>query len=171
MALERKDVRSKLDAEMHAALTVLCEVDDCDIGEFLRAYQRQRAAAKHRGIAWLFTFDSWCKVWVTSGHWAHRGIGRDRFQMARNGDSGPYVVDNVRIITHSQNARESRLNHPGQNKRIGVEKLLGRGRGWTRVGQRFQVTCSKRYVGTFLTEAAAEMAYANAVEARRAEGM
>jgi len=35
MALERKDVRAKLDAEMHTALTVLCEVDGVDLGEFI----------------------------------------------------------------------------------------------------------------------------------------
>jgi len=33
--LERKDIRAKLDPDMHAALTVLCEVDQLDIGEFV----------------------------------------------------------------------------------------------------------------------------------------
>lgn len=35
MALERKDIRAKLDADMHAALSVLCDVDGCDLGEFI----------------------------------------------------------------------------------------------------------------------------------------
>lgn len=35
MALERKDVRAKLDHDIHAALTVLCEVDQCELGEFI----------------------------------------------------------------------------------------------------------------------------------------
>lgn len=35
MALERKDIRAKLDPDMHMALTVLCEVDAVDIGEFV----------------------------------------------------------------------------------------------------------------------------------------
>lgn len=35
MALERKDIRAKLDPDLHAALTVLCEVDGLDIGEFV----------------------------------------------------------------------------------------------------------------------------------------
>jgi hypothetical protein len=35
MALERKDVRAKLDPDMHAALAVLAEVDQLDIGEFI----------------------------------------------------------------------------------------------------------------------------------------
>lgn len=35
MALERKDIRAKLDPDLHAALAVLCEVDQLDIGEFV----------------------------------------------------------------------------------------------------------------------------------------
>lgn len=35
MSLERKDVRAKLDPDLHAALQVLCEVDQLDIGEFV----------------------------------------------------------------------------------------------------------------------------------------
>jgi hypothetical protein len=35
MALERKDVRFKMDAEMHQALTVLAECAQVDIGEFV----------------------------------------------------------------------------------------------------------------------------------------
>ena len=34
MSLDRKDVRTKLDADIHAILTVLAEVDGCDIGEW-----------------------------------------------------------------------------------------------------------------------------------------
>lgn len=35
MALERKDIRAKLDPDMHTALSVLCDVDGCDLGEFI----------------------------------------------------------------------------------------------------------------------------------------
>lgn len=35
MSLERKDVRAKIDPDMHEALLVLCEVDQLDIGEFI----------------------------------------------------------------------------------------------------------------------------------------
>lgn len=35
MALERKDVRFKLDPDDHAALSVLADVSDSDIGEFV----------------------------------------------------------------------------------------------------------------------------------------
>ena len=35
MSLDRKDVRAKLDPDMHAALHILCEVDQVDLGEFV----------------------------------------------------------------------------------------------------------------------------------------
>lgn len=35
MSLERKDVRAKLDPDTHAALVVLAEIDQLDIGEFV----------------------------------------------------------------------------------------------------------------------------------------
>lgn len=35
MALDRKDVRAKLDANMHKALTVISQADQLDIGEWV----------------------------------------------------------------------------------------------------------------------------------------
>lgn len=35
MALERKDIRAKLDPDLHAALVVLADIDHLDIGEFV----------------------------------------------------------------------------------------------------------------------------------------
>lgn len=35
MSLDRKDVRAKLDHDIHRALTVICEVDGREIGEFI----------------------------------------------------------------------------------------------------------------------------------------
>jgi hypothetical protein len=51
MALERKDVRAKLDPDMHAALVVLCDVDGLDIGAYIErvivdvVHQRLHAAS------------------------------------------------------------------------------------------------------------------------------
>lgn len=50
MSLDRKDIRAKLDPDTHAALQVLCEVDQLDIGEFVERelvkviYERVHAA-------------------------------------------------------------------------------------------------------------------------------
>jgi len=35
MALERKDIRAKLDADMHAKLKAICDLDEIDIGDFI----------------------------------------------------------------------------------------------------------------------------------------
>jgi hypothetical protein len=35
MSLERRDIRAKLDPDMHEALAVLADIDQIDIGEFI----------------------------------------------------------------------------------------------------------------------------------------
>lgn len=35
MALERKDIRAKLDDDMHAALKAICDIDGVDMGVFI----------------------------------------------------------------------------------------------------------------------------------------
>jgi hypothetical protein len=37
MSLERKDVRFKMDPDMHRALALVCELDHQDLGEFVEA--------------------------------------------------------------------------------------------------------------------------------------
>lgn len=37
MALDRKDVRAKLDPDMHAALKAMCDLDGVDMGEWIEA--------------------------------------------------------------------------------------------------------------------------------------
>jgi hypothetical protein len=35
MAIERKDIRAKLDDDMHAALKAICDIDGVDMGVFI----------------------------------------------------------------------------------------------------------------------------------------
>jgi hypothetical protein len=37
MSLDRKDVRAKLDPDLHAALKAICEIDNADMGEWIEA--------------------------------------------------------------------------------------------------------------------------------------
>ena len=67
-------------------------------------YARARNNALQRGVEWLFTFDEWLEVWKESGHYAERGRGPGRYQMARLGDCGPYANWNVRIVRMEANA-------------------------------------------------------------------
>lgn len=67
-------------------------------------YQRQSAA--RRGIEWRITFIEWMSVWLQSGRWADRGVGKGRYCMSRRGDVGPYAIGNVFIQPVEQNSRE-----------------------------------------------------------------
>lgn len=56
MSLERKDIRAKLDPDIHEALTAICEADDIDLGAYIereierivrkRVHDAQTIAAK-----------------------------------------------------------------------------------------------------------------------------
>jgi len=124
----------------------------------LYAYQRQ--AAKSRGKGWEITFPEWLDCWVRSGKWADRGVGAGKYCMARFGDEGPYKIGNVEIALCTKNSadgiKKSRalgcMRHHGK-------RFLGRGRGWTPVGKKFQVVAAGRYIGTFPTQELAESAY------------
>lgn len=65
----------------------------------------QKRKAKQRGIEWKLSFNEWWKVWEESGKWNQRGV--DGYAMCRNGDSGSYSMDNVRIDTFKNNSLEN----------------------------------------------------------------
>jgi hypothetical protein len=70
----------------------------------LRWYKQQRRNAKRRGIDFLLTYAEWLQVWLSSGHLADRGLGG--YVMARHDDRGPYVLENIKIITQRENNLE-----------------------------------------------------------------
>lgn len=69
----------------------------------------QRKRAKQRGIDFQLTFAEFLAIW--DGRLPQRGKGSDQLCMARCGDTGPYAVGNVKIITAAENLRERRA-HP-----------------------------------------------------------
>jgi hypothetical protein len=72
---------------------------------FQRQYQVHKWNAKHRNIAWLFTYDTWIQWWGKDI--ANRGHSKGKLVMARFNDEGPYCPTNVKKITHSENVSES----------------------------------------------------------------
>jgi hypothetical protein len=78
----------------------------------VRRFAQQRNNAKKRGIDWNLTFYDWCNIW--GDKWESRGRTLGQFVMARNGDTGPYSADNVKIVTCSENILEyySSLDDP-----------------------------------------------------------
>ena len=128
------------------------------------SYNRQKASAKQRVIDFNLTFDEWLCIWTESGKLDSRGKGDGKYVMGRIGDVGPYSVGNVEIITHNKNSKDARKNHPKTTEEI-RSKQIGTGRGWhlNKYG-RYQVTVSRKYVGTYANEADAVSAYQNSVE-------
>lgn len=66
-------------------------------------YHVHKAGAKRRGIPFNLTFEEWTSIWFTSGKWAQRGHGSDKYCMCRYGDKGAYELGNVYIATNREN--------------------------------------------------------------------
>ena len=87
----------------------------------LRKFNAQRGSAKRRGIEFGLNFREWWDIWQDSGHWNERGRGGG-YVMARFGDSGPYVVGNVEIITANKNVSDSYITNPAAT-RLALRRL------------------------------------------------
>lgn len=147
-------------------------------GSLANAFRNQERTAAYRGIGWEITFPEWVKVWQDSGHINERGQGKDRYCMARKGDVGPYKVGNVYITTCADNVRDYQrdLRTRGVRCSDGWVRLPERandasaqpapaGKGWYRINSKtnpFAAKYSRRYLGCFPTQEAAEAAVAAA---------
>ncbi len=97
-------------------------------------YKDHKRRAKKRGIPWMITYSSWRKKWYESGKWEKRGLGRDKYCMARYNDKGPYSYENTKIITNLENCCEHRLTPEAKAKisannrivKIGNKNRLGK---------------------------------------------
>lgn len=92
-------------------------------------YRQQKTNAISRGISFELTLPEWWDIWQKSGHWHERGLAKDKYVMARLCDLGSYSVDNVTIITQSENAKEARL----------MDKVLARENTWAFRGKKYLI--------------------------------
>jgi hypothetical protein len=92
-------------------------MDELEIFEKIRfakkRYSEQKGVAKSRKIEWLFTFETWWKMWTDSGKWELRGNRKNQYCMARKGDVGPYSPENVDIILTTQNSSDGNKGKRG----------------------------------------------------------
>jgi hypothetical protein len=77
-------------------------------------FRQQRSNARRRGIGFFLTFDEWWSIWQKSGMYEHRGPGG--YVMHRIGDDGNYEVDNVEIISATENFRLAMDTHYGGDR-------------------------------------------------------
>lgn len=87
------------------------------------AFGRQKASAVQRGIGWNLSLWQWWTVWQESGKWEQRGVRKGQYCMSRIGDSGPYELGNVRIVTVTENIKESYATLPWEKReRVGEHR-------------------------------------------------
>lgn len=133
------------------------------------AYGHHKARAKHDGIAWAFTFESWHAMWIAAGGFGLRGKGAAELVMARHGDVGPYAPENVTIRSGSENGAEAFANTPY----IERQNTIGRpgtgiagGRGYwfdsSHPSKPWRARFRSRHLGRFTNEDQARAAYVKA---------
>lgn len=69
-------------------------------------YKAQKHNAARRGVEFLLTFEEWLGIWGDMLEFC--GKEKHDLCMARNGDTGPYAVGNVRIVAQWENIEEQR---------------------------------------------------------------
>jgi len=116
----------------------------------LRLYGSQQSNANTRGVGWNISFPDWWKIWQDSGKWELRGRGKG-YCMARLGDSGPYEVGNVEIITIGQNFSDSYITNPWKDRFHNNKKKRTRQVRFTFVPktERWQVNLGATFIGCF----------------------
>ncbi len=81
-----------------------------ETGTARERYRIQKVNASNRGIEFLLTFEEWCEWWMDTGHYHEYGRETGQYVMARNGDIGPYALDNIRCLLSTDNAAEVQAN-------------------------------------------------------------
>jgi len=119
-------------------------------------YFEHQGNARRRGIVFDLTFPEWWSVWETSGQWANRGRGGDKYVMSRYRDCGAYTKGNVFIQQGRMNLSLTPANKAGLP--VGVYK-----RPNGRFGAHKAVRKIRLYLGTFNTVSEAVQAYQDAV--------
>jgi len=74
-----------------------------DLPRARREYISAERNAMRRGIRWAFTFETWCKIWNDSGHYAQRGPYLGQYCMQRIFDGDVYSPTTVEIQVQQRN--------------------------------------------------------------------
>ena len=75
------------------------------IKPYYTEFRTQRNNARRRNIDWQFTYDEWIEWWGEDI--TNRGRKNGQLVMARNGDVGPYNVQNVQKLKAEENASDA----------------------------------------------------------------
>lgn len=90
------------------------------------AWNDQKKSAIKRGVEWHFTFEQWVIWWeayLGSNWFRLRGHKTGQYVMARNGDTGPYKIGNVRCVKVEDNHNEYNSAKPSQANKTHRKRL------------------------------------------------
>lgn len=71
-----------------------------------RFYSKNRVDINGDEIEFKLSFSEWYTIWIQSGFWDKRGVGRGKYCMSRFNDIGHYEIGNVEIKLNAENSSE-----------------------------------------------------------------
>lgn len=80
-----------------------------------RIFTSFRNNVRRTGIRFELTFPQWWRLWQESGRWDERGRGFG-YWMARWDSDQPWRLDNIRIVSGSERARDSYIQRPAAER-------------------------------------------------------
>lgn len=94
-------------------------------------YGVHKAGSKARNIDFNLTFEEWYSWWIENGvdkNIPNSSLSGDQPCMSRNGDTGPYSLDNIYYSTRRENviySRKNRYYNNGTSKCKKIKTPLG----------------------------------------------
>lgn len=74
-------------------------------------YRKQKEHSVRRGVEFKLSFEEWWKIWEDSGKYFFRGVGKGKYCMCRNKDTGAYEVGNVYIDSTTNNIKDQHIHN------------------------------------------------------------
>jgi hypothetical protein len=121
----RREVRASASREARSMSTYGCSYAEAkrlnygmafsDVGSPAFAYMRDRCNHTRRGKTFELTFPQWSDLFEAAGGVFNRGRFAEGLVLSLRDKRGNFVMGNVRVITLSENTRETRLQERQRN--------------------------------------------------------
>lgn len=90
---------------------------------FLYFFNALRNNAKRRGIPFLLSLSEFKNFAVETDYIKKKGTSQKSLTIDRLNDQIGYHIDNIQVLTNSQNAKKSRLYYDIDERRLRVKKI------------------------------------------------
>lgn len=89
------------------------------------SYQALKDNAKRRGKAFLLTFEEFKQFAIETKYYKKKGIYKKNYHIDRIDENGPYSVDNIQVLTNTENVKKFlKYRYDEHVRRMNFELLI-----------------------------------------------